>query len=90
MTYVTILVMDIQHGSSEHTLTDRQMEVLNWASQGKTNIEISMILGISECGVRKHYAAIAYRIDCPSNSCRAILCQAWRMGVITSRQETAA
>lgn len=35
-------------------LTQREAEVLQWVAQGKTNIEIGIILGISAETVRKH------------------------------------
>eukprot|EP00903_Cladosiphon_okamuranus_P003573 g3571.t1 len=34
-------------GGSSHTLTIREMEVLKWLTDGKTNSEIALILGIS-------------------------------------------
>jgi DNA-binding CsgD family transcriptional regulator len=40
-------------------LTDRQMDVLHWVVQGKTNWEIGQILGISSDTVRQHVMHIA-------------------------------
>lgn len=41
-------------------LTPRECECLDWCSKGKTNWEISRILGLSERTV-EHYLARAYR-----------------------------
>jgi DNA-binding CsgD family transcriptional regulator len=40
-------------------LTDRQLDVLHWVVQGKTNWEIGQILGISPDTVRQHVMHIA-------------------------------
>lgn len=39
---------------SRFRLTGRQVEVLQWLAKGKTNVEISLILGISPRTVQKH------------------------------------
>jgi LuxR family transcriptional regulator, quorum-sensing system regulator BjaR1 len=41
-------------------LTPRERECLHWCAKGKTNWEISRILGLSERTV-EHYLARAYR-----------------------------
>jgi DNA-binding CsgD family transcriptional regulator len=39
------------------TLTRRQAEVMEWVCLGKTNGEIGLILGVSECTAKNHVAA---------------------------------
>lgn len=38
-------------------LTRRQAEVMEWVCRGKTNIEIGLIMGVSECTAKNHVAA---------------------------------
>lgn len=44
-------------------LTPRQIEVLRWVSQGKTNDEIAAILGISVFTVKNHVQRILVKLD---------------------------
>ena len=46
-----------------HRLSPRQVECLEWAAQGKTIIEISMILGISLASVKSYLDAARYRLN---------------------------
>lgn len=39
-------------------MTRRQAEVLHWVAEGKTNTEISIVLGISPRTVQKHLEQI--------------------------------
>jgi hypothetical protein len=41
-------------GTGEAGPSDRQLEILEWVKSGKTNFEISVILGISELTVKNH------------------------------------
>lgn len=43
-----------QTGPKEFKLTDREVEVLRWAAQGKSSWDISVILGITERTVKSH------------------------------------
>ncbi len=45
---------EIHAPAADNPLTDRELEVLDWASQGKTSQEIAMILSISERTVKFH------------------------------------
>ena len=47
----------------EFQLTPRVAETLLWLSQGKTNGEIAIILGISEATVKKHVLEIFSRLE---------------------------
>jgi DNA-binding CsgD family transcriptional regulator len=44
-------------------LTPRQVEVLRWLCQGKTNDEIAAILGISVFTVKNHVQRILVQLD---------------------------
>jgi DNA-binding CsgD family transcriptional regulator len=44
-------------------LTDREKEVLNWMKIGKTNWEISLILGVSERTIKFHVKNILSKLD---------------------------
>jgi DNA-binding CsgD family transcriptional regulator len=45
-------------------LPPRELECLNWCSQGKTNWEIGRILGISDRTVEHHIASAVRRLGC--------------------------
>ncbi|AOT07880.1 response regulator transcription factor [Pseudoalteromonas luteoviolacea] len=51
-----------------HSLTNREKEVLDWISSGKTNGEIGMILGISQYTVKNHVAKILEKLNAPNRS----------------------
>ncbi len=44
-------------------LTDREKEILKWIREGKSNIEISMLIGLSENTVRTHLKKIFKKLD---------------------------
>lgn len=44
-------------------LTKRQLECLNWAAEGKTDWEISQILGVAEGTVQRHFERIRERLN---------------------------
>lgn len=46
-----------------HDLSDREIEVLRWLKEGKSNWEISMILKISERTVKFHVKNICTKLD---------------------------
>ena len=50
-------------GNNNIMLTWREMEILKWAKEGKTNWEISKILGISERTVKFHFSNIFQKMD---------------------------
>jgi DNA-binding CsgD family transcriptional regulator len=45
-------------------LTERESEILLWASQGNRNNEIATILGISTATVRKHMEHTLLKFEC--------------------------
>ena len=54
-----------------YQLTERETDVLSWASQGKTYCEVAIILGISERTVKFHIENIIKKLDV-SNAKHAI------------------
>ena len=53
---------------STNILSVREMSVLKWMTQGKTNWEISRILGVSERTIRFHVESIFSKLDVTSRS----------------------
>src|SRR5262245_6363751 len=49
-------------------LTPREAEVLLWVAQGKTNLDIAMILGAAESTVKKHLHAILEKLGVENRS----------------------
>jgi len=45
------------------SLTARQLEILDWVQQGKTNFEIAAILGVSPLTVKNHLQKLFRRLD---------------------------
>lgn len=54
--------------TSRNNLSPRELSVLSWMKDGKTNWEISRILGISERTVRFHVEAIFTKLDVTSRT----------------------
>jgi len=50
-------------GSETSRLSERESEILHWVSNGKTNYEIGIILGISPFTVKNHLQRIFRKID---------------------------
>lgn len=48
--------------AQESPLTDREVEVLNWVREGKTNIEIAVILHLSPLTVKNHVRKILRKL----------------------------
>lgn len=44
-------------------LSERETEIMHWVGHGKTNLEIGMILGISQFTVKNHLQRIFRKID---------------------------
>jgi DNA-binding CsgD family transcriptional regulator len=47
----------------QEKLTKRQVQILNWVQQGKTNFEIAVILGVSPLTVKNHLQKLFKRLD---------------------------
>ncbi|MBO0346858.1 autoinducer binding domain-containing protein [Roseibium sp. CAU 1637] len=60
--------------------TPREVDVLSWSAEGKTDQDIATILGISTATVRYHWANIFTKMNV-ANKIQAT-CQAVRLGVI--------
>ena len=54
--------------SAPNILSTRELSVLQWMTQGKTNWEISRILGVSERTIRFHVEGIFCKLDVTSRS----------------------
>jgi DNA-binding CsgD family transcriptional regulator len=44
-------------------LTQREIEILHWVAQGKTNSEIAIILSISAFTVKNHLQRVFQKLD---------------------------
>lgn len=53
----------VGQGGAHDLLTPREHEILGWIYQGKSNIEIGMILGISPLTVKNHVQKILRRLN---------------------------
>lgn len=52
------------HVEDDNTrLSEREQEIMHWVGHGKTNLEIGMILGISQFTVKNHLQRIFRKID---------------------------
>ncbi len=54
-------------------LTRREAEVLRWITEGKTNPEIGLILGISELTVKKHVENLLHKLGVPTRTAAVAL-----------------
>lgn len=54
-------------------LTRREAEVLRWITEGKTNPEIGLILGISELTAKKHVENILQKLNVPTRTAAVAL-----------------
>ena len=71
-------------------LTAREIECLNWVAQGKTDFEISIILGCSHAGVRYHLTRVCAKLGAVNRAQSVFMaCQLGYLGV-PSRRFTAA
>ena len=71
-----IMVTNVPAPSANHTikgLSHRELTVLEWMKQGKTNWEISRIIGVSERTVRFHVESIFTKLNVGSRT-QAVAC----------------
>jgi DNA-binding CsgD family transcriptional regulator len=64
----------------EFPLTSRQCEIMRWASEGKTQLEIAEILAISAKTVKTHYADILAKLDV--HSMTQAVAEGFRKGIL--------
>lgn len=62
-------------------LSEREMEVLKWAKEGKSNWEVSMILNISERTVKFHMRNIYRKLDVTNKS--HAIAKAMKLGIVS-------
>jgi DNA-binding CsgD family transcriptional regulator len=63
-------------------LSRREIECLNWVAQGKTDYEISIILGCSHAGVRYHLARVGVKFG-SANRTQSVF-RACQLGYLSS------
>jgi DNA-binding CsgD family transcriptional regulator len=56
----------------EFGLTEREIEILFWISRGKTNYEISVILGAKQDTVRTHVSSILRKLCVENRTAAAV------------------
>ena len=61
-------------------LTDRQIEVLSWAAEGKTDQEIAMILGLSDHTIDKYMRQVREALGAVNRTAAIVV--AMRRGLI--------
>jgi DNA-binding CsgD family transcriptional regulator len=53
----------VTSGVGNRILTGRELEILHWVYEGKSNMEIGMILGISGLTVKNHVQNILRKLN---------------------------
>lgn len=64
-----------ERSPAERPLSPREAEIVHWISEGKSNQEIALILGISHHTVRKHLESIYTKLGVENRTSAAL---AWR------------
>lgn len=64
--------------SGKNVLTPRESEVAEWVSEGKTNSEIAMLLGISRGTVKIHVERILEKLGVENRTAAARAWQGWK------------
>ncbi len=57
-----------RHAPSQHALTQRELQVLTFLSEGYCNKQIGPRMGISEHGVKRHVGNILAKLNCPNRT----------------------
>lgn len=80
------LMLDDRYLPNDTLLTSREIECLNWVAQGKTDFEISIILGSSHAGVRYHITRVCAKLGAV-NRAQSVFkaCQLGYLGVPSQR-----
>lgn len=62
-------------------ITLREKEIISWVAEGKTALEIGVILGRSEHTIRKHVRNISEKLEVMNSA--HLVAKAMRRGIIT-------
>jgi len=68
------------HQRREHRLSEREMQVLDWAANGKTSTEIGMILSLSDHTVNSYLNSAMRKMDCVNRT--QLVAKAVRLNII--------
>ena len=68
-----------------HRLSPRELSCLHWAAQGKTSVEIGLILGISSHTVNFHILNASRRLGVYGR--QAAITAAWRAGLLSTARD---
>lgn len=81
-----MLTFDDRYLPTDNLLTCREIECLNWVAQGKTDYEISVIMGCSHAGVRYHITRVGAKLGAV-NRAQSVFkaCQLGYLGVPSQR-----
>ncbi|MET4132940.1 DNA-binding CsgD family transcriptional regulator [Porphyrobacter sp. MBR-155] len=82
----SMLTFDDRYLPSDNLLSSREIECLNWIAQGKTDYEISVILGCSHAGVRYHITRVSAKLGAV-NRAQSVFkaCQLGYLGIPSRR-----
>ncbi|HAB19120.1 MAG TPA: response regulator transcription factor [Verrucomicrobiota bacterium] len=64
-------------GSSLDHLSDRELEVLNWLTQGLTNKEVAKKLGVTVSAIKKHLESICKKLRVKNRTQAAVRFRLW-------------
>ncbi len=76
-----LLLLTEQNGAAtverlaRYRLTPREIEVLRWIAEGKSNAEIAIILGISVSTAKQHVERILAKLGVENRTAAALLLQ---------------
>lgn len=80
MGFQRFLLPDLQR-NYEVSLTGKELEVIKWCAEGKTSVEIGIILSMSERTVNFHTANIIKKLNVSNKTAAAI--RAVQIGLIS-------
>lgn len=75
------LALNINDNLEHRTLTPRELEVLQWIVQGKSNKDIAQVLGVSVNTISVHRASIMQRLEV--NNTAELVVSAIRSGLVS-------
>jgi DNA-binding CsgD family transcriptional regulator len=68
-----IMIEEIASAANVGDLTSREREILEWIGQGKSNVEIAVILGISTHTVKRHVERILSKLGVENRYAAALV-----------------